>query len=72
MGIIAPDLSQQLLASIEADRLVIFAGAGLSMAHPSEVPSAAKVAAYAAKKYKDVTLGDVPGGAADNLEVLAE
>ncbi|MGD0792471.1 MAG: hypothetical protein ABR920_11940 [Terriglobales bacterium] len=72
MGIIAPELSQKLLASIETDRLVIFAGAGLSMAHPSEVPSAAKVAAYTSKKYSEVTLGDVPAGAGDNLEILAE
>ena len=37
-------LAEQLLASLAAGRLVVFAGAGLSMAPPSNVPSATALA----------------------------
>src|SRR5436305_1327424 len=46
------DIAQLLLGSIEADRLAIFTGAGLSMAPPSAVPSAARLAEEIAEKYE--------------------
>jgi hypothetical protein len=72
MHLIEPKLAQQLLGSIESDRLVVFAGAGLSMASPSNVPSAAKIAKDTAAKYQLITQSDVPLGGAENLEVLAD
>ena len=72
MGVIPADVAQQLLGSIEADRLVIFAGAGLSMAPPSTVPSALRLARHTAEKYAETTLSSVPDGANENLEAQAE
>ena len=54
------DIAQLLLGSIEADRLAIFTGAGLSMAAPSAVPSAARLAEAIAKKYE--SNGALPAG----------
>ena len=71
MPVISSDLAQQLLASIEADRLVIFVGAGLSMAPPSAVPSAAALARYTSQSYRDTT-GVNPPLPADNLEAFSE
>lgn len=46
------EIAQLLLGSIDADRLAIFTGAGLSMALPSTVPSAARLAFDIAQKYE--------------------
>lgn len=46
------DLKHRLLDSIEANRLVIFCGAGLSMAAPSNLPSATALAIECAEKYE--------------------
>src|SRR5436305_14478192 len=53
------EVAQLLLGSIEADRLAIFTGAGLSMAAPSAVPSAARLAQDIADKYEKN--GPLPG-----------
>lgn len=65
-------LASRLLASIEADRLVIFCGAGLSMASPSVVPLARELAQKCSFKYKEITGSAVPEEKRENLESLAE
>jgi hypothetical protein len=72
MAVIETTLAQQLLASIESDRLAIFVGAGLSMSPPSAVPSAAKVARDTSEKFRQVTLTNTPIGTDSNLETLTE
>src|SRR5882757_2657421 len=62
-------LLQKLLAAVEEDRLTILCGAGLSMASPSSVPSAADMLEAAANKYKRITGADPPR---DRLESLLE
>lgn len=72
MTVIPANTAQQLLASIEADRLVIMVGAGLSMAAPSSVPSATNLAAYTSVKYTQITSSNVPSGADSNLGIFAD
>lgn len=55
-----------------AGRLVILSGAGLSMAPPSSLPSAWRVAATCFDAYKLAIDPDVDPGLRDNLETLAE
>lgn len=54
------DIAQLLLGSIDSDRLAIFIGAGLSMAPPSGVPSAARLAGEIAETYEQN--GALPSG----------
>lgn len=65
-------LASQLLASIEADRLVVFCGAGLSMARPSAVPSAVVLANQCAHKYQMITGEALPAHLSNNLEALVD
>ena len=65
-------LAARLLTSIETDRLVIFCGAGLSMAAPSSVPSARRLAEMCSIKYQEITGSPVPGEAKEDLKRLAE
>lgn len=68
-----PALATRLLASIEQDKLVLFCGAGLSMAAPSAVPSAAELARDCANKYLTHSYRTpLPAGAQDDLEKLAD
>ena len=48
-------LKEQLLLSINSERLVIIAGAGLSMAPPSKLPSALHIAEEVDEKYREIT-----------------
>ena len=66
-----PVLLTKLLGSIASDNLVVFCGAGLSMAKPSELPSARAVANNVAAKYCSVTAAVLPANADSDLEVLA-
>jgi hypothetical protein len=66
------DVRQRLLDSIEADRLVIFCGAGLSMAPPSNLPSAAELTNICVEKYELETGIRLPVEARADLEKLAE
>lgn len=66
------DLANRLIASIEADRLMVLFGAGLSMAKPSRVPSAAQLARESAAKYLTVTGAAIPDEFDGNLEGLAK
>jgi len=42
------------------------------MADPSAVPSAKQLASSASRKYKEITLSDLPAGAETDLEILAD
>jgi len=66
-----PEIAK-LLLSIEADRLVVICGAGLSMAEPSKVPSAAELAVYCSKEYLKITGESVPQQAEHDLEKLTQ
>lgn len=68
----SPETLARLLASMNAGRLLVVCGAGLSMAPPSSLPSARAVAERCFDKYR---LEVDPGcdiGLRDNLEALAE
>jgi SIR2-like domain len=65
-------LRQCLLDSIEANRLVIFCGAGLSMASPSNLPSAKALAVECAEKYEALHGPIFPQDVKEDLEKLAE
>jgi hypothetical protein len=65
------DLAIQLLMSINSDRLVLICGAGLSMAAPSHVPSAARLAQACSDKYEAKGFA-LPAGIRDDLEKLAD
>ena len=59
------------MASIKTDRLVIFCGAGISMAQPSRVPSGAELAQNCSRQYNLITGAAVSGDARQDLERLA-
>jgi hypothetical protein len=63
-----PHLATLLLGSISADNLVVFCGAGLSMASPSAVPSARRLAMDCSTKYELAIGAGLPPDARDNLE----
>lgn len=73
-ALLPPDVKRRLLESIDADRLVVLCGAGLSMAPPSNLPSARRVAeicfdAYSARidqKLDDTLRYDI-GGLAEHF-----
>jgi SIR2-like domain len=65
------ELRKRLAESIEADRLVILAGAGLSMANPSKVPSAAQLATQNAERYRAIVSEDLPAAARGDLAAQA-
>lgn len=61
----------ELLVSIEADSLILFCGAGLSMSPPSNLPSAADLAKECTKRYITISGSDLPNDIKDNLEKIA-
>ena len=65
------DAVDAALVSLLSDRLALLAGAGLSMAPPSNLPSAARVASDAKKIY-DGTYGATRAPLADRLEEQAQ
>ena len=66
------DIASRLLASIHANRLVILCGAGLSMAPPSNLPSATRLAQNCAAKYSEITGQLLDNDLKTDLERLAE
>ncbi len=64
--------SRELLASIDASRLLIICGAGLSMPPPSLAPSAAVLAQSCAESYRVATGQQLNAEVRENLEALAE
>jgi len=69
---LTPELKTKLLASLDAGRLVIICGAGLSMASPSSLPSALRVAQKCFDEHALITGANLDPGLRGNLEVLAE
>lgn len=67
-----PVLESELLVSITSNRLVIVAGAGLSMAPPTNSPSANALLARCIKLYEYFTSSKLPSTATSSLESLAE
>lgn len=67
-----PEIKTQLLASMHADRLVVVCGAGLSMAAPSNLPSAWSVAETCFDNYQLNVDPDVDPALRHDLEALAQ
>lgn len=67
-----PQTIARLLASMNAGRLLVVCGAGLSMAPPSSLPSARSVAERCFDKYRLEADANCDLGLRDNLEALAE
>ncbi len=65
-------LKQRILASIASDSLVLLCGAGLSMAAPSSISSAKKVAQLCAESYRRRTGASLDSSLANNIELMAE
>lgn len=72
MACIPNETAEALMQSIEADRLVIVCGAGLSMANPSRVPSAKDVANQCYDAYELLVPGALEFGCRDSLSDIAE
>lgn len=66
------DVKARLLASMDLGRLVLLCGAGLSMAPPSGLPSARRVAELAFDRYRLVVDPACDPGLRSDLEALAE
>ena len=71
-GPLTPADRARLLASMNAGRLVILCGAGLSMAPPSSLPSAWLVAGMCFDEYRVTIDPLIEPALRDNLEALAE
>lgn len=67
-----PEAKTRLLASMDAGRLVILCGAGLSMAPPSRLPSARQVAEMCFDAYQARVDPHIDPALRHNLEALAE
>lgn len=67
-----PGTITRLLGSMNAGRLLVVCGAGLSMAPPSNLPSACKVAQRCFDKYRLESDPNCSLALRDNLEALAE
>lgn len=67
-----PGAKTRLLASMDAGRLVILCGAGLSMAPPSSLPSARRVAEMCFDAYQARVDPHIDPALRQNLEALAE
>ena len=69
---LAPEEKARLLASMDAGRLVVVCGAGLSMAPPSSLPSARRVAEICFDAYCQTADPHCDPALRENLEALAE
>jgi hypothetical protein len=69
---LTPEVKARLLASMDAGRLVVLCGAGLSMAPPSNLPSARRVAEMCFDAYKVRVDPDIDPALREDLETLAE
>ena len=68
----SPETTARLLASMNAARLLVVCGAGLSMAAPSRLPSAKNVAERCFDKYRVESDPDCDVALREDLEALAE
>jgi hypothetical protein len=69
---VSPEVRAHLLASMDAGRLVVVCGAGLSMAAPSNLPSARRVAEMCFDEYALTADPNCNLALRKNLEALAE
>ena len=67
-----PAVQARLLASMNAGRLIVVCGAGLSMAPPSNLPSASRVAEMCFDEYRLTADPDCDRALRTDLEALAE
>jgi hypothetical protein len=67
-----PEVQARLLASMDARRLVVVCGAGLSMAPPSCLPSAKEIAEACFDEYRIIIDPHIDPNLRGNLEELAE
>jgi hypothetical protein len=67
---LTPDVARKLLASIDADRLVLVCGAGLSIPAPSNLPSAAQVSRHCYDKH--AAIETLPADMREDLGKLAQ
>jgi hypothetical protein len=70
--VLSPEVRARLLASMDAGRLVVVCGAGLSMAPPSNLPSARRVAEMCFDEYALTADPHCNPALRENLESLAE
>lgn len=70
--IMPDDIAAKLLAAMNSERLSAFLGAGLSMAPPSSLPSAGKLAQQVANAYRIRTSVALDPGLVADLEVLTK
>ncbi|HZW05867.1 MAG TPA: SIR2 family protein [Phycisphaerales bacterium] len=63
--------AEKLLMSIAANQLMVLCGAGLSMAAPSKLPSAAGVARSCWAKYSEILGEDLDAALRDDIEGIA-
>ena len=68
----SPDTKTRLLASMNAGRLIVLCGAGLSMAAPSSLPSARTVAERCFDKHRLESDPNLDPTLRQDLEALAE
>ena len=66
------ELAATLLHSIEGNQLVIMCGAGLSMASPSSLPSAANLAETCWHKYRNISGNNLPEEMKFDIEAMAK
>jgi hypothetical protein len=69
---LTPDVKTRLLASMDAGRLVVLCGAGLSMAPPSNLPSARRVAEMCFDAHQVRVDPHIDPALRQDLEALAE
>ena len=69
---LTPDVRERLLASIRAARLVVVCGAGLSMAPPSNLPSAQRVAELCHDEYRQTVEPNINPDLRGDLQGIAE
>ncbi len=72
MTCIPTTVAEELVQSILADRLVVFCGAGLSMAKPSLLPSAVALARLCYDAYEPLAPPEFEPGLRDDLTGLVE
>lgn len=65
------ETAKRLMESIAANRLSVLCGAGLSMAAPSLIPGAARVASFCATEYESRVGSPLPTEVAEDIEKMA-